>query len=128
LPQALLSGEHAGPRSGHQAERRTRPLARREDRMARPARVRMRSRKPWVFARRRLFGWNVRLLTVESLPGYARTDTREHMVRRPPLTATLKDTRRPPTGPNRSPGPAGGGICPAASTERPPCSRQATTW
>ena len=31
--------------------------------MARPARVRMRSRKPWVFARRRLFGWNVRLLT-----------------------------------------------------------------
>jgi hypothetical protein len=23
----------------------------------------MRSRKPWVFARRRLFGWNVRLLT-----------------------------------------------------------------
>src|SRR5579875_194983 len=30
---------------------------------ARPARVRMRSRKPWTFARRRLFGWNVRLLT-----------------------------------------------------------------
>jgi hypothetical protein len=25
--------------------------------------VRMRSRKPWVFARRRLFGWKVRLLT-----------------------------------------------------------------
>src|SRR5437764_9484196 len=35
--------------------------------MARPARVRMRSRKPCVFARRRLFGWNVRLLT-EELP------------------------------------------------------------
>jgi hypothetical protein len=31
--------------------------------MARPARVRMRSRKPWVFARRRVFGWKVRLLT-----------------------------------------------------------------
>ena len=31
--------------------------------MARPARVRMRSRKPWVLARRRLFGWKVRLLT-----------------------------------------------------------------
>jgi hypothetical protein len=28
--------------------------------MARPARVRMRSRKPWVLARRRLFGWKVR--------------------------------------------------------------------
>jgi hypothetical protein len=25
--------------------------------------VRIRSRKPWVFARRRLFGWKVRLLT-----------------------------------------------------------------
>lgn len=31
--------------------------------MARPARVRIRSRKPWVLARRRLFGWKVRLLT-----------------------------------------------------------------
>jgi hypothetical protein len=42
---------------------RARPFRRRADRMARPARVRMRSRKPCVFARRRLFGWNVRLLT-----------------------------------------------------------------
>lgn len=29
--------------------------------IARPARVRMRNRKPWVRARRRLFGWKVRL-------------------------------------------------------------------
>jgi len=38
--------------------------------MARPARVRIRSRKPCVRARRRLFGWKVRLplLTVDS-PG-----------------------------------------------------------
>src|SRR6266550_6392471 len=42
---------------------RARPLRLRAARMARPARVRMRSRKPCVFARRRLFGWNVRLLT-----------------------------------------------------------------
>ena len=35
--------------------------------MARPARVRMRSRKPWVLARRRVFGWKVRLLTTGSL-------------------------------------------------------------
>src|SRR4051794_25523390 len=35
--------------------------------MARPARVCMRSRKPWVFARRRLFGWKVRLLTAAGL-------------------------------------------------------------
>src|SRR5439155_6084203 len=48
---------------GGQAARRSRPLARRAETMARPARVRMRRRKPWVFARRRLFGWYVRLLT-----------------------------------------------------------------
>ena len=35
--------------------------------MARPARVRMRARKPWVRLRRRLLGWKVRLLT-EVLP------------------------------------------------------------
>jgi hypothetical protein len=35
--------------------------------MARPARVRIRRRKPWVRLRRRLLGWNVRLLT-EELP------------------------------------------------------------
>src|SRR4051794_41809272 len=38
--------------------------------IARPARVRIRSRKPWVLDRRRLFGWNVRLLTRYS---YCRT-------------------------------------------------------
>ena len=30
--------------------------------MERPARVRIRSRKPWVFARRRVLGWNVRFM------------------------------------------------------------------
>src|SRR6478736_5833943 len=50
------------------AESSVRPLARRAERMARPARVRMRRRKPCFLARRRLFGWNVRLLMVIS-PG-----------------------------------------------------------
>jgi hypothetical protein len=58
-------GRQHGPAG--QAESRARPLRRRPARMARPARVRMRSRNPWVLARRRLFGWNVRLLT-EQLP------------------------------------------------------------
>jgi len=53
---------------------RARPLRRRADRTARPARVRMRSRNPCVLARRRLFGWNVRLLTGDSRYGY--TDKR----------------------------------------------------
>ncbi len=57
------AGSMAPPPRPGQAESSARPLRRRAERMARPARVRMRSRKPWVFARRRLFGWNVRLLT-----------------------------------------------------------------
>jgi hypothetical protein len=40
-----------------------RPLRRRAATMARPARVRIRRRKPCVRLRRRLLGWNVRLLT-----------------------------------------------------------------
>jgi hypothetical protein len=48
---------------------RARPLRRRAARTARPALVRMRSRNPCVFARRRLFGWNVRLLTEGSRYG-----------------------------------------------------------
>ena len=46
-----------------QPARRSRPLRRRAARIARPARVRMRRRKPWVRLRRRLLGWKVRLLT-----------------------------------------------------------------
>jgi hypothetical protein len=46
-----------------QADSLERPLRRRDDRIERPARVRMRSRKPCFLARRRLFGWYVRLLT-----------------------------------------------------------------
>ena len=45
---------------------RARPLRRRAARIARPALVRMRSLNPCVLARRRLFGWNVRLLTGNS--------------------------------------------------------------
>jgi len=56
-PQPGSGREHG------QADSRERPLARRPARMARPARVRIRRRNPWVFARRRLFGWKVRLLT-----------------------------------------------------------------
>lgn len=50
-------------RAGAQTARLLRPLRRREDKTARPARVRMRSRNPCTLWRRRLFGWYVRLLT-----------------------------------------------------------------
>lgn len=49
-----------------QTASRLRPLRRRAARIARPARVRIRSRKPWVLCRRRLCGWKVRLLTSRS--------------------------------------------------------------
>ena len=59
----LRAVAHPGLGRQDQALSRSRPLRLRAARTARPARVRIRSRKPCVFARRRLFGWNVRLLT-----------------------------------------------------------------
>ena len=59
----LRATAHTGLGREDQALSRSRPLRLRAATMARPARVRMRSRKPCVLARRRLFGWNVRLLT-----------------------------------------------------------------
>jgi hypothetical protein len=56
-------------------------LVRRAARTARPARVRIRSRKPWVLARRRLFGWYVRLLTVKAFRVCPRGTPRQPPVR-----------------------------------------------
>jgi hypothetical protein len=54
--------KHGVPRRrADQAESFSRPLRRRAERMVRPARVRIRRRNPCVRARRRLFGWKVRL-------------------------------------------------------------------
>lgn len=58
---------HSVPRGKHrratraQAVNACRPLRRRPETIARPARVRIRNRKPCTRARRRLFGWKVRL-------------------------------------------------------------------
>ena len=64
------AGSTGAVRSEPQADSSVRPRRRRAAMIARPARVRMRSRNPWVRARRRLFGWNVRLplLTAVLLP------------------------------------------------------------
>lgn len=59
----MLRRQHSGR---PQAESLVRPLLRRLATIDRPARVRIRRRKPWVFARRRVLGWNVRLLTLGS--------------------------------------------------------------
>lgn len=53
----------AGSTRTRQADSSERPLRRRAAMMARPARVLMRARKPWVRLRRRLLGWKVRLVT-----------------------------------------------------------------
>ncbi len=94
-PQALVCCEHGQPRFAAQAERRSRPLARRVEMMARPARVRMRSRKPWVFARRRLFGWNVRLLTVDAFRTVARSRAAP-TARELRIYRAVPRTRKPP--------------------------------
>ncbi len=70
----LRTATHPGLGRQDQALSRSRPLCLRAARTARPARVRMRSRKPCVLARRRLFGWNVRLLT--GAPGRGIVTTR----------------------------------------------------
>jgi hypothetical protein len=68
--------------------------------IARPARVRIRSRKPWVFDRRRLFGWNVRLLTRYS---YDTTSAVAH----PPAGGRARGAGGPARTPPRWPPEAG---------------------
>jgi hypothetical protein len=65
--QQRAATEEIPERLQRQADSSVRPLRRRAAMMARPARVRMRNRNPWVFARRRLFGWNVRLPLVTAV-------------------------------------------------------------
>lgn len=67
--------------------------------IARPARVRIRRRNPWVLARRRLLGWNVRLLT-RGLPDRMACGARHAYAHRLSVVSTL-DGRRP-TGPTRT--------------------------
>ena len=50
----------AASQRGDHAESLERPFRRRDFKTARPARLLMRSRKPWVLLRLRLLGWNVR--------------------------------------------------------------------
>ncbi len=72
-----------------QADSRARPLARRAARIARPARVRILSRKPWVLARRRLLGWKVRLVTGRLLDDMGSSTVRAGAAQR--QTAPLAD-------------------------------------
>ena len=67
------------------AESFARPLRRRDDRIDRPARVRIRRRKPCFLLRRRLFGWKVRLLTGNSPFSVLGPACRFGSARRPPL-------------------------------------------
>ena len=57
-----MSDRGATETSDPQAESRLRPLSRRRLMTARPARVRIRLRKPCLRLRRRTFGWYVRFM------------------------------------------------------------------
>jgi len=66
VSETVIRWQHVrglGGGSCRQTARLLRPLRRREARIERPARVRIRRRKPCTLCRRRLFGWYVRLLT-----------------------------------------------------------------
>ncbi len=105
--QAKLGRQHR--RARRQADSASRPLRRRAARIARPARVRIRNRKPCTLARLRLFGWKVRLLTVglSSRSTYQAGDHRVITVRvrrslsaapSTPDRANVGGFRRPPRG------------------------------
>jgi len=58
-------------KSFDQADSFLRPFKRRAFKIARPARVDMRARKPCLAERRFWFGWYVRFITNSSIPGFA---------------------------------------------------------
>ena len=76
-PERAASAQGLLPPHGSrtQADSRARPLARLFFRIDRPARVRMRARKPCFRLRRRLLGWKVRL--VIGLPSLSRLTSAE---------------------------------------------------
>ena len=79
-PVSVAKTVHGRKHRATQAASFWRPLRRRDATIARPARVRMRSRKPCLRLRRRLFGWYVRLLTA-MLPYGNRSVRRSGMTR-----------------------------------------------
>jgi hypothetical protein len=89
----MAGGEH--PVARPQTARLLRPLRRRADRIARPARVRIRRRKPCTLCRRRLFGWYVRLLTSSSPKRFVgvRSSTGSHDATTSPVTRTTGTAR-----------------------------------
>ncbi len=90
-----------------QAVSERRPLRRRPDTMARPARVRIRSRKPCTLARRRLFGWKVRLPLATAPHSLSRLATAAgglniHRVLRLPLLSFTRTGAVPQQGRSRA--------------------------
>ena len=77
-PHAVACGKHRQrTRRYDQADNARRPLRRRLDTTERPARVRIRRRKPCTRARRRLFGWKVRLPLATAFSSLYRAQTSE---------------------------------------------------
>jgi hypothetical protein len=87
--------------TGAYADRRTRPFARRLARIARPARVRIRTRKPCVLWRFRLFGWKVRFTSMALREPHPMTAGGRYRPRR--WRTSIRDGR----GAKRAPRPLG---------------------
>ena len=73
----LRAESTAKTRRCDQADNARRPLRRRLDTIERPARVRIRRRKPCTRARRRLFGWKVRLPLATAFSSFYRAQISE---------------------------------------------------
>ncbi len=97
------AGAESGRRAGRQTARLLRPLRRREDRISRPARVRMRRRNPCTLWRRRLFGWYVRLLTSFS-PSWFRAVTPGRSGSAVPLVGRVRRLSAGTAHPRTTPG------------------------
>jgi len=118
-------GEHEVVRlavGGREAQtaRLLRPLRRREARMARPARVRMRRRKPCVLCRRRLFGWYVRLLTSQLFLPRTRSGNSSPGGARDPVQGHWSGRSRVRMGARASRSSLHGTACGRAGSIRPP--------
>jgi hypothetical protein len=116
--EASVVGQH------RHTERRVRPLLRRDEMMERPARVRMRRRKPCFLCRRRLFGWYVRfMLSPSKKPSAARF--RSALIATPAMCVADAGRHRPVHSAYGTPDAA---VC-AGSASTPPisirCSRHA---
>jgi hypothetical protein len=107
LAEAVVPGEALGDgRARVHTVSLLRPFRRRADRTARPDLVRMRTRKPCVRLRRRLFGWKVRFIKSGN-PRFAGTRSQGNSSKHAVGTADRKSRIADPESKAYTPAPRG---------------------